>query len=146
MTHVKVNSRPNGKSIDNFFDEVFTNFPAIWSTWDKESTGIPPVNIFETKDTFRLELNVPGRKKEDFTINVEKEMLNISFEKKTEEKAEDVKTVRREFDSESFKRSFILNDKIDVNNIQAQYENGILSLHLPKKEEVKPESKQITIQ
>jgi HSP20 family protein len=104
------------------------------------------VNIHETKDAYHLELNVPGREKEDFTINVDKGLLTIGYEKKQEQKSEGYKTVRREFSFESFKRSFTIDEKIDANNIQAKYENGLLKLHLPKKEEHKQEAKQIPVQ
>ena len=65
---------------------------------------------------------------------------------KEETKNDTVKSVRREFSFQSFKRSFSLDDKVDVANIQAKYENGLLKLLLPKKAEVKEAAKQITIQ
>jgi HSP20 family protein len=69
----------------------------------------------------------------------------VSYEKKDENTSEDNKTIRREFSFNSFKRSFTLDEKIDVANIQAKYENGILKLELPKKPEVQQQPKQITI-
>ena len=70
----------------------------------------------------------------------------ISFEKKEETRTEDYKTVRKEFSFRSFKRSFNLDDRIDTNGIQAKYENGVLKLLLPKKEEKKESAKQISVQ
>ena len=93
-----------------------------------------------------MELNAPGRNKEDFKINIENGLLTISFEKKVENVSEDVKSVRKEFSFESFKRSFNIDEKIQADNIQAKYENGVLKLYLPKKEEVKENPKQISIQ
>ncbi|RYG00633.1 MAG: Hsp20/alpha crystallin family protein, partial [Chitinophagaceae bacterium] len=114
-----------------------------------------PVNIHETKDGYHLEFNAAGRNKEDFKVEVEKGLLTISFEAK-EVKAEettenkqaetDYKTVRREFKISSFKRSFNVDEKVDVDNIQAKYENGILKVFLPKKEVVAVTGKQINVQ
>ncbi|MFP5039809.1 Hsp20/alpha crystallin family protein [Parasediminibacterium sp. JCM 36343] len=141
MTLVKHSPR----SINYLFDEIFNTFPAGWGKDLHTNTSIPAVNIHESTDGYHLELNAPGRNKEDFKVNVENGLLTISFEKKEETEEKDYKTIRREFSHESFKRSFSLDDKIDGENIQAKYENGILKLLLPKKEEVKVLPKEITI-
>ena len=144
MTFVKVNN-PVQKSINQFFDEFLNEIP---STWNRNVQNVfnPPVNILETKDAYHMELNAPGRNKEDFKINIENGLLTISFEKKAENVSDDVKSVRKEFSFESFKRSFNVDEKILADNIQAKYENGVLKLYLPKKEEVKETPKQISIQ
>jgi HSP20 family protein len=146
MTLVKVNQHPVHKGFNNFFDEILNEFPAFGAReWTRNGFGSVPVNIHETADAYHLELNAPGRNKEDFKLNVENGLLTISFEKKEENKTEDYKTVRKEFVYQSFKRSFNLDDNIDANNIQAKYENGLLKLFLPKKEQVKENAKQINI-
>ena len=143
MTLVKVNN--NGqKSLSSFVDEFFQGFPAGLNR--EESYGFPPVNIHETADAYHLELSAPGRSKEDFKLSVDGGQLTVGFEKKEETKSEDYKTIRKEFSFKSFKRSFNLDDRIDSNGIQAKYENGVLKLLLPKKEQVKESTKQITIQ
>lgn len=142
MTFVKFNNHPVRKTIDTVFDELFNNLPSTWS----ESSNAPAANIHEDKTGFHIELSAPGLSKEDFNVNIEKDLLTISYEKKEENKSEEYKTVKREFSQRSFKRSFSLNDQVDTDSIQAKYENGILKLFLPKKEEVKPSSKQINIQ
>lgn len=143
MTHVKFNNRP--VKFDNFFNDIL-NFPAVpgWAN-PSEVAGVPAANVFETPAAYQLELNVPGRNKEDFKINLDKDLLTISFEKAEEKTTEGVHTVRKEFSVKSFKRSFSLDEKIDVDNIQAKYENGILKIELPKKAEAKQEPKQISI-
>lgn len=141
MTLVKLNNRP-AKTINSFLDEILHDFPA---TWNKESFATPQVNISETADAYVMDLNVPGRKKEDFKLNIENGLFTISYEKQEESKQEDVKSIRREFNYSSFKRSFNLDEKIDTENIQAKYENGILNIVLAKREEVKPVVKQITV-
>ena len=143
MSIVKFNHVPVQK-FGNLFDEFFNELPAFsrkeWNNW-----SFPPVNIHETPDAYHVELSVPGRSKEDFIVNIENGLLTVSFEKKEETKNEDYKTVRREFSFRSFKRSFNLDERIDAEKIQAKYENGLLKLLLPKKEETKESAKQITI-
>lgn len=142
MTHVRFNNKPVAR-FDTMFNELF-NVPSAWST-PTTVEGTPAANVFETPTAYQLELNVPGRKKEDFKINLEKDLLTISFEKNEAASNEELKTIRREFAVKSFKRSFSLDEKIDINNIQARYESGILKIELPKKEELKQEPKQISI-
>lgn len=147
MTLVKFNNRPAINNFDNLFNDFFNGFP---NTWTKElATGavsVPKANIHETKDAFHVELNVPGRNKEDFKVTVEDGLLSVSYESKEESKQEDYKTLRREFSFQSFKRSFHVDDSIQLDAIQAKYENGVLKLLLPKIEVVAPASKQISIQ
>ena|ERR1700740_520587 len=141
MTLVKHNYRP----LNNLFDEFFNSFPANWNR--EGNWNVPPVNIQEDNEAYSLELIAPGLKKEDFKVNLEKGLLTISFEKKVEsESNEGAKTHRREFQINSFKRSFSVDDKIDAEKIEARYENGVLKLVLPKKEEVKVVPKEIAIQ
>ena len=142
MTIVKHNPRV----INNLFDELLNNFPATWGKDFVSNWSVAPANIHETNEGYHIELNAPGRNKEDFKINVENGLLTISFEKNEENENKDYKTVRREFSFESFKRSFSIDEKVNADAIQAKYENGVLKLYLPKKEEVKIAAKQITIQ
>jgi HSP20 family protein len=143
MTHLKFSTRPVNRTFDNLFDELVN---VNWNNQVKDNSTVPPVNIFETKDAFHLELNVPGRNKEDFKVNIENGLLTIGYEKPEEANSDDYKTVRREFNFNSFKRSFSIDKNIDAENIQAKYENGLLKFFLPKKEQPKKEIKQISIQ
>jgi HSP20 family protein len=143
MTLVKVN---NHRPFGNLFNDLLSEFPVAARSFGQELFAFPQANIHETPDAYHLELNAPGRSKEDFKIQVEQGLLTISFEKKEENtSSDDYKTIRREFDYRSFKRSFSVDDKINVDGIQAKYENGVLKLLLPKKEESKPSTKQINI-
>ncbi|MEO8765181.1 MAG: Hsp20/alpha crystallin family protein [Ginsengibacter sp.] len=144
MTYVKF-SQPAAKTVDSFLNNILNELPS--SEWyrDHHSVNFPPVNISETKDLYELEFNVPGRKKEDFKITVDKNILTVSFDKKEEVKDENKKEIKREFSLLSFKRSFTLDEKIASENIAAKYENGLLTVSLPKKEEVKVETKQISV-
>jgi len=93
----------------------------------------------------------PGFEKNDFKVNVDANILTVSAEKKTEEKndsdtAKNERQVRNEYVYRSFKRSFTIDEKIDASTIDAKYVNGVLTLNLPKKTEVKEAAKEITIQ
>jgi HSP20 family protein len=143
MTFVKVNNRPFGNLFSDFLNEIPG---AAARSFGQELFAFPQTNIHETPEAYHLELNVPGRSKEDFKIQVEKGLLTISFDAKEETPAqENYKTIRREFEFKSFKRSFSVDDKVAVDGIQAKYENGVLKLLLPKKEESKESSRQINI-
>ena len=126
-------------------DEFFSGFPASWGK-DAASHSFPAVNVHETKDGYHVELNAPGRNKEDFKVNLEKALLTISYENKNEQENKDYKTIRKEFSYSSFKRSFTVDEKIDTAGIQAKYENGVLKVYLPKKEELVVAPQQIAVQ
>ena len=142
MTLVK---HGNPRNINYLFDEIFNTFPANWGSDSYAQKANPSVNIHETTDGYHLEVTAPGLNKEDIKINAADGLLTISYEKKEEAEQKEYKTIRREFIQRSFKRSFSLDEKVNVDGIEAKYENGILKLHLPKKEEVKVTPKEITI-
>jgi HSP20 family protein len=137
-------SFPVNKTLTSVFDELFNALPST-SANDVRSTKAP-VNISEAENGYNIEFSVPGRNKEDFKINVDKGLLTVSYEKKEETETKDVKVLRKEFSFQSFNRSFSLDEKINAEGIEAKYENGILKVFLPKKEEVKIAPKQISIQ
>ncbi|MGB5227764.1 MAG: Hsp20/alpha crystallin family protein [Eudoraea sp.] len=103
----------------------------------------PPVNIQENETSFELELSVPGRKKEDFNIEMDEQVLTITSETKKEEEVKEASYTRKEFSYSSFKRSFTLPDIVNEEGIKASYENGILRFSLPKKEEALPKPKRL---
>ncbi|WP_126972790.1 Hsp20/alpha crystallin family protein [Gynurincola endophyticus] len=139
MTLVKMNNRPFNRHFSDLFDELF-NMQTV------EQNKIPAVNISETDQAFQLQLFAPGLKKELFTIKVEDGNLNIGYEHKSEQKTENNKVVRNEFSYKSFKRSFHIADLVDADQISAQYQDGVLTLNLPKTQPVQPAIKQIAIQ
>ncbi|MDQ6814197.1 MAG: Hsp20/alpha crystallin family protein [Bacteroidota bacterium] len=136
---------PAHKGLTSVFDELFNTFPTTWGN-DVKSTSVAPVNISETENGYNLQFIVPGRNKEDFKISVESGLLIVSYEKQTQDESKDVKPIRKEWSFQSFKRSFSLDEKVNADGIQAKYENSILSVFVPKKEEVKNAPKQISIQ
>jgi len=140
MTHVNFFNRPTEKALNNFMDDFFKVMPA---TEIKHSV---PVNIFESNDAYRIDVITPGFDKKDFKINIEKNILTISLEKDSVKKEENVKQLRNEYTFRPFKRSFTLDAKFDTERIEATYNNGVLTLNLPLKVEVKTPVKEITIQ
>ncbi len=122
-------------------NEIFK--PDWFGGLETVNTNLPPVNIKDNETNFELELSVPGRLKEDFKIEIDKELLTVSNEVKTNEVSKEEKFTRKEFGLNSFKRSFTLPNTIDVDNIEANYENGVLSFVLPKKDEALPKPKRV---
>jgi HSP20 family protein len=98
---------------------------------------VPSVNISERADDFRIELAAPGYTKEDFKIEADNGVLTISSEKQAEKKNENDRYTRREFSYSSFSRSFSMPEHVDAEKISAEYNNGLLTLTLPKRDEAK---------
>lgn len=145
---VKVHPFPATKTITNgFFNEFFNRGIADYVGSDV-ALSQPATNVTETNDAFKLEVAAPGFDKKDFTLNIENGHLTIEAkrESKTEEKSENgERFLRREFRYESLKRSFKLPATVNIEGIAAVYNNGVLDVTLPKKEESKPVSKSIQI-
>lgn len=129
---------------NNDRNRLFTDFPLLFDDafsknfFEKQSRifNTPAVNIKETEKSFELELAVPGMDKKDFKIELKDGSITISakHENKVEETNEKERYSRREFSYQSFSRSFVLaEDLVDTEAIQAKYENGILSVSIPKK-------------
>lgn len=123
----------------SLMNEIFK--PDWFGGLENYSTSVPAVNIKENETDFTLELSVPGRKKEDFNIEMDHDVLTVSSEIKHEENTSEDQYTRREFSYSSFKRAFTLPDSIDSESINASYEDGILKFVLPKKEEALPKPK-----
>ena len=146
MTFVKTNN-PLAKSFDGLMNELFNELPATFGkTMREDVLGFPPVNILEKNDFYNLQVAAPGFEKADFNVKLDGKILTISAEKKETATPETEKVIRKEFSAKSFKRTFTLDEKIDAATISAKYENGILNVGLPKKEEVKASSTEINIQ
>lgn len=143
---LKVNNNFS-RSFDGMMKELFNEFPSTAGrTFREDVLNFPPVNIVEKAEGYQVELAVPGYEKADFNVKLDDKILTISTEKKDSSTESTDKMIRREFTYKSFKRSFTLDDKIDAENISARYENGILKLELPKKENQKAAAKDINIQ
>jgi HSP20 family protein len=120
--------------IDNFFN---ADLPSVFTSNFNTGITLPQVNIKETADAYWVEMAVPGMKKSDFHIDLDNHLLSISTEVKQEEENKEENYTRREFGYSSFRRTFTLPESVDDSKINASYNDGILSIHLPKKEEAR---------
>ena len=128
-------------SFPSLIDNLFSRDLMDWNNtnFSTTNTTLPAVNIVETKDDFRIEVAAPGMEKKDFNINLENDTLTISSERKKEDKKEDENYSRREFSYQSFQRVFTLPENlVDGEKVNARYEEGILKIHIPKREDAKP--------
>lgn len=126
--------------LPNLFDDFFTRDLWDWgnSNFSNSGTTVPAVNVKETNEAFEVNMAAPGMNKEDFKVELNNNLLTISSEKKTEnEEKEGERFTRREYSYQSFQRSFQLSQDVDADKIEAKYENGVLRLVIPKREEVK---------
>lgn len=135
---------------DNWIPGVFDNFLGSNLMNDRfnnnYSVSLPSVNIIEDKEEFRIDLAAPGLSKKDFAIDIHNKVLTISSESKNENEENRGNYMRREFYFSSFKRSFSLPETVDPDKIKASHQNGILSVHIPKKKEAIDQGpKQISI-
>ena len=133
----------------NFFNDFLNR---DWYDWSNQNfsltnTTIPAVNIKETENEFEVDMAAPGMEKDDFRLDLNNNVLTISSEKQTESHSDKGKNITRsEFSYQSFSRSFTLPAIVETDGITAKYENGILRVNIPKKEEAKPKPmKQITV-
>jgi len=105
---------------------------------DKVShTYWPEVNIYENDNSFMVLASVPGMKKEEISISLKDNSLKITGTKKSSE-GDDVNYHLRERKHGNFERNFLLDEKVDVNNISAEIKNGLLLIKIPKSPETKP--------
>jgi HSP20 family protein len=145
MTLVKFNNGLKNNARGPFFNDVFDSILNDSFLGDKLVARIPAVNISETENEFHVELAVPGLKKEDLKIGLDKNVLTVSSEKKTENVEEGKKFSKREYSYNSFSRSFTLPESADHSKIEADYTDGILTLTITKKEEAKFQSREIAV-
>ncbi|NNC50281.1 MAG: Hsp20/alpha crystallin family protein [Flaviramulus sp.] len=132
------NTTSNFPLFSNWFDDLpLSEFPSLFSSNFNTGMSLPKVNIKEVSDAFIVEMAVPGLKKSDFNINLEDNILSISAELQEENEDNKDGYTRKEFGYSSFKRTFTLPETVNDSKINASYNEGILLLHLPKKEEAK---------
>ena len=144
MTLVKFNNGQRN-AVSPWFNDVFDSLFNDSVLNDRFVTKTPAVNIAETENEFQIELAVPGLKKEDFKINLDKNVLSVSAEKKAENIEEGKKYSKREYSYTSFVRSFTLPEVADQAKIEAEYTDGILKLNVAKKEEAKVQRREMCV-
>ncbi len=144
MKLVKVNPAYSFNAVDRLVNDFF-NHGLNADRYAKNEMGFQPAtNVFELENEFKVELQIPGFSKEQVKITVEKDVLLVKGEVEPKEESQNGYS-RVEFKTGNFEKKFKLSEKLDADKIQANFSNGILSLSLPKKEEVKPIVKSIEI-
>ena len=126
---------------EDFFNNDLCNLPNV----ARRGMNIPAVNISETDKDYLVELAAPGMTKSDFNINLHRNVLTISSEHKEENKEEGKNFTRKEYSFKSFERSFTLPEAVNQEKIDAKYQDGVLKIPLPKKEEVLSKTKEIKV-
>jgi HSP20 family protein len=137
-------------SFPSFIDKLFEGDVMDWNTWNfaGNNSTLPAVNVKENDNEYQIDVAAPGLKKNDFKLNYNNGRLTISSEKSEDKEEKDGKRVtRKEFSYQSFQRSFSIPERIiNADKISAKYNEGILHVILPKREEVKPKpAKEIKI-
>jgi len=115
---------------DFWGEDLFPNF-------EQDRGMTPAVNIIESNQDFKVEVAAPGLDKEDFKVHVEKNVLEISAEKKDEKEFQNQNYLRKEFNYSEFKRTFSLPSYVDADKIMATHKNGVLTVEIPKKDEAR---------
>lgn len=133
--------------LQNRLNSIFNDFASSNGELQNESLSagnfIPPVDIYEDANRLVLKLEVPGIPQDDLQINLENQTLTVKGERKfvKDEKEENFHRIERRYGS--FVRSFTLPATIETESAQANYENGVLSVTLQKKEAAKPKQLKI---
>lgn len=122
----------NLNSLPSFMEEFFNNDLPAWNR-----NNIPAVNVIEGKEEFKIEVAAPGLAKDDFKIHLDNNVLSISANQEIKNDEEGERYTRREFSYTSFERAFTLPETVHGEKISASHKNGVLTIHIPKKEEAK---------
>lgn len=145
MNLIRANQFPTTSSFSSIFDDFFNRSLSSFGH-DGNFLSQPSVNIKETDTSFELELAAPGLNKSDFKVNIDNDQLTISAERKVENEVKEESYRRREFNYTKFTRSFNIPEIVEVDNIGANYKDGVLTLTLPKRAEAQKKApKEIVI-
>jgi HSP20 family protein len=132
------------REIDRVFGRFFPSTEGDGESTSRQAVWAPRTDLVETEDSYRLHLDVPGMTKDDLKINYQDNQLTVSGERTSDRTDEGEEYVRVERSFGQFYRSFSLPRTVNADGIRAAYENGVLTITVPKTEEVKP--RQIEIQ
>jgi HSP20 family protein len=132
------------REIDRVFGRFFPSTEGNGESTSRQTVWAPRTDLVETEDSYRLHLDVPGLTKDDLKINYQDNQLTVSGERTSDRPGEGEEYVRVERSFGQFYRSFSLPRTVDAQGISASYENGVLTITVPKTEDVKP--RQIEIQ
>jgi len=137
MSLIKFNNGTRNQGLSNGVNDIFESIFNDSFFSDRMMSRVPAVNVSETADQYLIEMAAPGLSKEEFKINLERNMLTLSAEQQKQSEDSGKRYNKREFSYTSFVRSFALPDSADDANINAEYRDGILHISVAKKEEAK---------
>jgi HSP20 family protein len=132
------------REIDRVFGRFFPSRDGGEESTSRQAVWAPRTDLVETEDSYRLHLDVPGLSKDDLTINYKDNQLTVSGERTSDRTDEGEEYVRVERSFGQFYRAFSLPRTVNAGDIRASYENGVLTITVPKSEQEK--SRQIEIQ
>lgn len=139
-----------GNVLDNFFQNSLRRFfdDNFWDADHPLTSGMVPVNIREKEQHYEMDFIAPGCRKEDFNVQVDRNMLTVSLQQKETNQDHGPHTgwERNEYVQRAFSRSFTLDDTVEPDKIEAQYVDGILRLTIGKSEKAVQQSRTITVQ
>lgn len=137
---------PFDSIFDKMVNQAFPNFGQEFGVNFFGNSSYPRVNVADHKNEVRIEAEIAGLTKSDVSVEYEDGLLTISGEKKTELEDPDVKYVYRELKRSSFRRSFKVDETtLQVDNISAKFDNGILNISIPKRKIVETKTKKVKI-
>lgn len=145
MSLIKFKNGTSGNSLTGGLGDIFESMFNDSFISDRMITRVPAVNVFETENHYHIEMAVPGLKKEDFKINLDRNLLTVSAEQQMQNESNNKQYNKREYAYNSFVRSFALPETADDAQIDAKYADGILDIAVGKKEEAKQQARQIEI-
>ena len=131
-------------SLESWIDPFWVR---SWSTWKPLTSEIPlNLDIREKDDSYMLEAEVPGMKKENLNVDYEGNNLKISGEKTERKETKDFTSHIVERSYGSFERTLRFPENADFKKLKAKYEDGVLNIHIPKSEKKKPKTSKVTIE
>ncbi len=145
MSLIKFSNGNKNNQLSTGINDVFESIFNDSFLSDRMISRVPAVNVSETPDHYQIEMAAPGLNKDDFKIKLDRNMLSVSAEQSHQNDKTEKNYSKREFSYSSFVRSFALPDSADDANIEAKYNDGILSISVAKKEEAKQIVRQIEI-
>ena len=126
------------RRLNSVLDEAFSNWPFQQESGSITSSWYPACDVFEDKEAVKIVAELPGVKAEDVKLSLENNLLTIRGEKKQEAEERSERVHRYERSYGSFERAFVLPSTVDAEKISAKYENGVLTVVVPKVERARP--------
>ena len=129
---------PVDSLLDRFFNEAVPAFGQDFGVEFFGNNSYPKVDVKDYDDKITIEAEIPGLAKEDVSVDLEAQVLTITGGKREVKDDEGARYIRKELKRSSFKRSFKLGDNMNVKKIQADFDNGLLLVTVPKREKDEP--------